>query len=62
MRLVRLLPSKSARRRYELWVSQWLSSWVPEPKNKDFCEAMKQAFIQKDAPDGVTGKSSSLFR
>jgi hypothetical protein len=29
---------------------------VPEPKNKDFCEPMQQAFIQRDAPDGVMAK------
>jgi hypothetical protein len=38
----------------------WLSGWVPEPKSKDFCEPMQEAFIQKDAPDGVMGKISSL--
>jgi hypothetical protein len=43
-------------------VGQWLSGWVPEQKSKDFCEPMQEAFIQKDAPNGVMGKISTLLR
>jgi hypothetical protein len=37
-------------------VGQWLSGWVPEQRQKDFCEPMQQEFIQRDAPDGVMAK------
>jgi hypothetical protein len=29
---------------------------VPEPKEKDFCEPMQEAFVQKDARDGIGSK------
>jgi hypothetical protein len=50
------LPCNRNARRRSRPVGQWLSEWVPEPKEKDFCEPMQEAFIQKDAPDGVMGK------
>jgi hypothetical protein len=37
-------------------VGQWLSGWVPEQRQKDFYEPIQQAFIQRDAPDGVMAK------
>jgi hypothetical protein len=50
------LPCNRHARRRTRPVGQWLEGWVPEPKNKDFCEPMQDAFVQKDAPDGVMGR------
>jgi len=47
--------NRSARRRYRKH-GQWLDGWVPEPREKDFCEPMQQAFIDRDCSDGVMGK------
>jgi hypothetical protein len=49
------LPCNRNARHRSRSVGQWLSGWVPEPQQKDFCEPMQQAFIEKDAPDGVMG-------
>jgi len=32
-----------------------LEGWMPETREKDFCEPMQQAFIDRDCPDGVLG-------
>ena len=50
------LPCNRNARRRSRPVGQWLSGWVLEPKEKNFCEPMQQAFIQKDSPNGVMGK------
>jgi hypothetical protein len=50
------LPCNRNARRRSRPVGQWLSGWVPEQKSKDFCEPMQEAFVQKDAPDGVMGR------
>jgi hypothetical protein len=47
--------NRNARRRSQRH-GQWLAGWVPEPKEKDFCEPMQEAFVQKDARDGIGSK------
>lgn len=49
--------NRHARHRYRP-MGQWLDGWVPEARQKDFCEPMQEAFIQGDAPDGVMSKLS----
>jgi len=54
------LPCNRAARRRSQRHGQWLAGWVPEPRNKDFCEPMQEAFVQKDAPHGVMGRLGRL--
>jgi hypothetical protein len=49
------LPCNRHARRRSRPLGQWLEGWVPEQRQQGFCEPMQEAFVQKDAPDGVMG-------
>jgi hypothetical protein len=53
------LPCNRHARRRSRPVGEWLNGWVPEQHQKDFCEPMQQAFVDKDCPDGAFSKLSS---
>ena len=62
VRWLEKLPCNRHARRRQQKHGQWLDGWVPEPRERDFCEPMQEAFVQKDAPDGVMAKLSRLAR